>query len=98
QGANSHNHPMFGACTKQLFYGVLGIHPFEEIMTVIPCADSLPQRAKGSLTTRNGTVFVAYQKQNHKVVGTVRCDKPLRLILPDGEQILPQNQEISFEF
>ena len=98
QGVNSHNHPMFGACTKQLFYGVLGIHPFEEIMTVIPCADSLPQRAKGSLTTRNGTVFVAYQKQNHKVVGTVRCDKPLRLILPDGEQILPQNQEISFEF
>ncbi|MBR4868207.1 MAG: family 78 glycoside hydrolase catalytic domain [Clostridia bacterium] len=98
QGVNSHNHPMFGACTKQLFYGVLGIHTFEDMITVAPQADSLPQMANGSLTTRNGTVFVAYQKQDDTVTGTVRCDKPLRLILPDGEQILPPNQEISFEF
>lgn len=98
QGVNSHNHPMFGACTRYLFYGVLGIHPFEKVMTVTPCADGMPQTAEGSLTTRNGTVFVAYQKRDGHVEGRIRCDKTVRLILPDGERILPPNQEISFEF
>ncbi len=98
QGADSHNHPMFGACTRHLFYGVLGIHPFEEVMTVKPCADSLPQRAKGSLTTRNGRILVSYKKCDGHVEGYLRCDKTVRLILPTEERMLPPNQEILFEF
>ncbi len=98
QGTDSHNHPMFGACTRHLFYGVLGIHPFEDVMTVMPCADSLPQTAEGSLTTRNGRIFVSYKKCDGHVEGYLRCDKTVRLILPTEERMLPPNQEIFFEF
>ncbi len=98
QGVNSHNHPMFGACTRQLFYGVLGIRPFEEMMTVIPSSDSMPERAEGSLVTRTGRIFVSYQKEEHQTVGHLRCDQAVRLVLPAGEQIVPPNTEISFSF
>ncbi len=98
QGINSHNHPMFGACTRQLFYGVLGIRPFEEMMTVIPSSDSMPERAEGSLVTRTGRISVSYQKKEHHTVGHLRCDRAVRLILPQGEQIVPPNTNFSFSF
>ncbi len=63
-GNNSHNHPMFGACTGYLFRYILGIRDEADELVIMPQipADASFKFAKGSLKTKFGFVEVSFQK------------------------------------
>ena len=71
-GRDSHDHPMFGACTRQLFTSVLGIGQKENTvgyrnLIICPQIPKKMQYAEGSLQTENGTVSVSWHKENDQV-------------------------------
>lgn len=72
-GHDSHNHPMFGACTTELFYGILGLRQekgsccFEkpQFDPVLPTAMN---KAWGSVQTPNGILRVTvYRDVNNNI-------------------------------
>lgn len=72
QGTCSHNHPMFGACVRQLFAGFLGIRQPQQTAgyTTVEIAPRVPQQlkeAKGSICTPKGTIAVAWKRQGDAV-------------------------------
>ncbi len=63
----SHNHPMFGACTRQLFHGILGICQPENSagwkhVTVKPFLPHNMNYAKGTLTLPTGNITVTLRR------------------------------------
>ncbi|MBO5078374.1 MAG: family 78 glycoside hydrolase catalytic domain [Oscillospiraceae bacterium] len=71
-GKDSHNHPMFGACTRQLFSSVLGIRQAENTagyqnLVICPQLPEKMQFAKGSIQTENGTVAVSWRREDGKL-------------------------------
>ena len=79
--AQSHNHPMFGPCTKYLFTDILGIKQKEgsvgyEKIEIRPCDIKNMSKCSGYITTPKGKVSVSYVTQNGKKVYTVS--------VPDG--------------
>lgn len=77
----SHNHPMFGACTCQLFYAILGIRQkagstaFRE-MVIAPQTPKGLLWAEGSVDLPIGKVFVRWQKEQDDIV--------FEVCLPEG--------------
>ena len=68
-GMESHDHPMFGACTRQLFTSVLGIGQAEDTagyrdLMICPQIPKQMQFAKGSIETQDGTISVSWRKEN----------------------------------
>lgn len=79
--AQSHNHPMFGPCTKYLFTDILGIKQKNESVgyekiEIRPCDIKKLSRCSGYITIPKGKVSVSYVTQNGKKVYTV--------LVPDG--------------
>ena len=81
----SGSHPMFGACTRQLFEGVLGIRQapdsvgFEKI-SILP---SLPQNmnyARGSILTPRGCITVSLERKDGVVHIKTSVPKEITLI------------------
>jgi len=75
-GKDSHDHPMFGACTRQLFTSVLGIRQAEDTagyrdLVICPHIPKEMQFAKGSIQTENGDVSVSWYKENNKIYVSV---------------------------
>ncbi len=74
KGEHSHNHPMFGACVKQLFYGLLGIKAdagFKNVKLLPKYIDGLGFiRAKIKLPS--GTLRIEYRYQNGKVHAKIK--------------------------
>ena len=74
QGGSSHNHPMFGACVKQLFYGLLGIKAdagFKNIEFLPKYIDGIGFiRAK--LILPSGMLRVECRYQNGKVYTKIK--------------------------
>lgn len=67
-GKNSHSHPMFGACVRQLFQGFLGIRQSAGTAgyTAVEIAPRVPRKldyARGSIHTPQGKIAVAWEKQ-----------------------------------
>ena len=63
-GKSSHNHPMFGACTRQLFSGVLGIKQRSGTagycdVIIDPVKISRKLKVDGSIKTPNGVIRVS---------------------------------------
>ena len=82
KGTNSHNHPMFGACTRMLFSGILGIsqgsdsYGFEKIIISPKIPDKM-DFAEGYITIGEGKIFVKWYKEK----GDVRFD----ITLPENK-------------
>ena len=71
-GRDSQDHPMFGACTRQLFTSVLGISQEENAvgykkMVICPQIPKKMQYARGSIQTENGKVCVNWRKEDGKI-------------------------------
>lgn len=71
-GKDSHDHPMFGACTRQLFTSVLGIRQAENTagyrdLVICPQIPKQMQFAKGSIQTENGKLCVSWRKEDGKL-------------------------------
>lgn len=80
----SHNHPMFGACTRYLIQYILGIRQrkgdagFKKLL-ISPAKTAL-QSASGSLVLENGRLAVSYTRENGKI--------KLKIIVPNGVEAL----------
>ncbi|MBO5196946.1 MAG: family 78 glycoside hydrolase catalytic domain [Lachnospiraceae bacterium] len=81
-GKASHNHPMFGGCTRQLFEGFLGIGQteasagYQEIVIAPYVPDGL-EYAKGSIMTVQGEIAVGWKRE----AGELRFD----ITIPKGK-------------
>lgn len=67
-GRDSHNHPMFGGCSRQLFQSILGIRQKEDCagysnVMIAPQIIVDMQFAKGSILTAHGRISVEWKKQ-----------------------------------
>lgn len=73
-GTHSHNHPMFGGCVKQLFYGLLGMKAdagFKRISLAPKYIDGIGYiRAKLKLPT--GTLQLEYQYRDGEIYPIVK--------------------------
>ena len=81
-GTRSHSHPMFGAVTRLLFTGFLGIGQaadsagYEKIV-IAPQLVPQMSRCAGHVTTVRGKIAVAYERGEGETVFTVTLDESL---------------------
>ncbi|MBQ6885417.1 MAG: family 78 glycoside hydrolase catalytic domain [Clostridia bacterium] len=78
-GKCSHNHPMFGACTRQLFQSVLGIRQREGTagytdVIINPIKTTPNLRVSGSIDTPNGVISVSIDTTGETPI--VKIDAP----------------------
>ena len=71
-GRDSHDHPMFGACTRQLFTSILGIRQEENTagykkLVICPQIPNNMNDAKGSIQTGKGKICVSWRKEANKL-------------------------------
>ena len=71
-GRDSHDHPMFGACSRQLFTSVLGIRQAEDTagyrdLVICPQIPEKMQYARGGIQTEKGRISVSWQKKDHSI-------------------------------
>ena len=82
KGTMSGCHPMFGAASRQLFTGFLGIRQengfagYEKIHISPGIPDKLSY-AKGSLSTPKGTICVAWQKKEAEIFFDIQIPKDI---------------------
>lgn len=68
----SHNHPMFGACSRQIFESILGITQSygEGGFNNVVISPKIPQKmkfAEGSITTAIGEICVKWERRNSEI-------------------------------
>jgi len=73
RGVASHNHPMMGACSRQLFTAILGIKQTDDSVAyrnlmIAPCTPSGLKFASGSLMLPIGTVSVAWKRSGDAIM------------------------------
>lgn len=83
-GNGSHNHPMFGACSRQLFEGVLGISQRKGTAGYIdviinPVKTKRALQVSGSITTPNGVISVSLDTTGEKPIVTVDAPKNTKI-------------------
>ena len=84
QGKNSHNHPMFGACARQLFTGVLGIKQragtagYTDVI-IDPIKTTCKLIVSGSITTPNGVISVSLDTTGENAIIKVDAPKNIKL-------------------
>ena len=91
-GSNSHNHPMFGACSVLLFRYILGIRD-EGNLVIRPQIPSGLDFARGSLKTKYGYVRVEFQKQEGKTSFSIYTQSPAQLIAGEKTYTLLPGQK-----
>lgn len=90
-GDNSHNHPMFGACTRMLFSGILGIsqeknsYSFENIIISPKTPDKL-QFAEGHITTPRGIIYVKWNKEKENVTFKISLPEEAKATFSYGNE------------
>ena len=72
-GRDSQNHPMFGACARQLFTSVLGIRQKEDSagygeLVICPQIPRKMGFAKGSIQTRQGRISVSWRREEDNIL------------------------------
>ncbi|MCI8388877.1 MAG: family 78 glycoside hydrolase catalytic domain [Clostridiales bacterium] len=68
----SHDHPMFGACARQLFCGILGIRQPDgcagwKAAVISPCIPDMLGRVSGSILTPRGRIAVSVLKVSGRI-------------------------------
>lgn len=84
-GESSHNHPMFGACVRQLFTGFLGIRQVygSAGYLEVEIAPRIPRKlsyAKGSICTPQGEIMVSWIKKDDEIEFCVRIPKGINAV------------------
>ncbi len=88
-GKCSHNHPMFGACTRQLFQSVLGIRQrkgtagYSDII-INPIKTKRALQVSGSITTPNGVIAVSLDYTGEKPKINVTAPDNIKLEIKEG--------------
>ena len=90
----SHNHPMFGACVRHLYSGLLGVKPvsfeagYSEVI-IEPCLTSPVRKAGGKIRTGAGEYRVMFDLD----AGVVSASVPegARAYLKAGDRRIPLN-------
>ena len=90
-GRDSHDHPMFGACARQLFTSVLGIGQAEDTvgyqdLVICPQIPKKMQYASGSIQTENGTVSVSWRKQGDQIHFEITIPAGIKSVFRYGTQ------------
>ena len=72
-GSTSHDHQMFGACVRQLFYGLAGIRIGKQIAICPPCLPALGF-LKGKLCLRGGelSIQISYEREGVRLKVSAR--------------------------
>lgn len=88
-GKCSHNHPMFGACTRQLFKSVLGIRQREGTagyndVIITPIKTTRALQVSGSINTPNGIISVSIDTTTQKPIVKVNAPKTIKLEIKEG--------------
>ena len=68
---NSHNHPMFGACAAQLFYGLLGLKLMEKQLVIEPKIPKKMEYAEGKIHTVRGEFSLCYRRKGNKLLADI---------------------------
>lgn len=88
-GKCSHNHPMFGACARQLFQSVLGIRQrkgtagYSDII-IDPIKTTRALKVSGSIDTPNGVIAVSLDTTGEKHIVKVDAPKTIKLEIKEG--------------
>ncbi len=83
-GKCSHNHPMFGACARQLFQSVLGIRQRESTagyidVIISPIKTKRNLKVSGSINTPNGVIAVSLDTTGEKPIITVDAPDSIKV-------------------
>ena len=81
----SGSHPMFGACARQLFEGILGIKQASDSVgfkriSISPFLPNAVNYARGSLLTPQGRITVSLERKNGKVYMHTSIPKEITVI------------------
>ncbi len=88
-GKNSHNHPMFGACARQLFKSVLGVRQrggtagYTDVI-INPIKTTRALQVSGSINTPNGAISVSLDTTKETPQLTVDAPKNIKLEIIEG--------------
>ncbi len=88
-GKCSHNHPMFGACTRQLFQSVLGIRQrdggagYSDII-INPIKTKRALQVSGSITTPNGVIAVSLDYTGKTPIINVSAPDNIKVEIKEG--------------
>lgn len=88
-GKCSHNHPMFGACARQLFQSVLGIRQrkgtagYSDII-IDPIKTTRALKVSGSIDTPNGVIAVSLDTTGEKHIVKVDAPETIKLEIKEG--------------
>lgn len=88
-GMSSNNHPMFGACTRQLFQSVLGIRQREGTagytdVIINPVKTTRGLKASGSIVTPNGVIAVSLDTTGEKPIVQVDAPQTIKVEIKEG--------------
>ncbi len=83
-GMSSNNHPMFGACARQLFQSVLGIRQREGTagytdVIINPIKTVSDLKASGSIDTPNGVIAVSLDTMGEKPIVKVEAPDNIKI-------------------
>ncbi len=88
-GKCSHDHPMFGACTRQLFSGILGIKQrkgtagYHDVI-INPVKTTRKLKINGSITTPDGVIHVLLDTTGDKVIINVDAPNTIKIKINRG--------------
>ena len=90
-GIESHDHPMFGAGSRLLFTGILGIGQAENAagyqnLVICPQIPEKMQFARGSIQTENGTIAVSWRKEGSHICFDVTIPQGAAGVFRYGEK------------
>ncbi len=91
EGQYSHNHPMFGAGVKYLFYGLLGIHldAANRTVSITPAKQHLLSFVSGKLTLWGNEISVDCCYEGEKIHMTVVSQKENCVIVRHQGKVYP---------
>lgn len=94
RGDNSLNHPMFGACSRMLFSGILGIRPAADPTGSAPLliAPKTPEGlrfAEGYTTLPGGRLSVSWRREAAQIRFTVTVPEKQTAVFRYGETAMP---------
>ena len=88
-GMSSNNHPMFGACARQLFQSVLGIRQrkgtagYTDVI-INPVKTTRGLKASGSIVTPNGVIAVSLDTTGEKPIVQVDAPQTIKVEIKEG--------------
>lgn len=100
---HSRNHPMFGACVRNLFTGLLGIRNREGCagytdLVISPCLHSRVKRASGSVRAGEGEVSLSFSVTDERTQIEVDLPRGVKAVLRIGDrewQLKPGRQTVT---